>query len=122
MLSVQRNPIISNVFYRLGIVEIFGTGILRINSTYDDSIKKPIFNISPNTIKIILPIKDSNYPIDKDQEIIYKILSKSTKMSISEIMPYVPFGKSKAKELLKRMENEGIVKVSGKGRATKYHL
>ena len=122
MVSVQRNPIISNVFFRLGIVEIFGTGILRINSTYEDSIKKPIFNITPNTIQIILPVKDSNYPINKDQEIIYKVLSKTTNMAISEIMPYVPFGKTKTKELLKKMENEGIVKIIGKGKATKYHL
>ena len=28
MISMLRNPIISNIFYRLGIVEIFGTGIL----------------------------------------------------------------------------------------------
>lgn len=43
-------------------------------------------------------------------------------MSISEIMPYVTFGRSKVKELLKKMENEGIVKIVGNGKATKYHL
>lgn len=39
MILIQRNPIMSDVFYRLGIAEIFGTGILRINNTYEDSIK-----------------------------------------------------------------------------------
>lgn len=66
MISSRRNPIISNVFYRLGIVEIFGTGILRINQTYENSIKKPIFNVSANTIQIILPIHDKNYAMEKD--------------------------------------------------------
>lgn len=122
MISLRRNPIISNVFYRLGIVEIFGTGILRINQTYENSIKKPIFNVSANTIQIILPIHDKNYAMEKDQAILYEILSKTQNMSISEIMPYVPFGRSKVKELLKKMENEGIVKIVGNGKATKYHL
>ena len=31
-LSVLRNRDLANVFYRLGFVEIFGTGIIRINS------------------------------------------------------------------------------------------
>ena len=122
MISLRRNPIISNVFFRLGIVEIFGTGILRINQTYENSIKKPIFNVSANTIQIILPIHDKNYAMEKDQTILYEILSKTQNMSISEIMPYVPFGRSKVKELLKKMEKEGIVKIVGNGKATKYHL
>lgn len=122
MISLPRNPIISNIFYRLGIVEIFGTGILRIKQTYENSVKKPIFHISLNTIQITLPIKDSNYPIDKDQEVIYNILDKTSRMSISEIVSYVPFGRSKVKNLLKEMEGEGIVKITGKGKGTKYHL
>lgn len=122
MISLRRNPIISNVFYRLGIVEIFGTGILRINHTYENSIKKPIFNISENTIQIILPIYNVNLSMTEDQEILYNTLSKTKNMSISEIVPNVPYGKSKTKELLKKMEKEGIVKVVGNGKGTKYHL
>ena len=122
MISLRSNPIISNVFYRLGIVEIFGTGILRINHTYENSIKKPIFNISQNTIQIILPIYNVDLSMTEDQEILYNTLSKTKNMSISEIVPNVPYGKSKTKELLKKMENEGIVKVVGNGKGTKYHL
>lgn len=122
MISLRRNPIISNIFYRLGIVEIFGTGILRIKNAYTNSIKKPIFNISTNSIQIILPVYDSDNVMDKDENVIYKALRKSTQMSISEILPYVPYGRSKVKDLLKQMEKEGIVKISGKGKGTKYFL
>ena len=31
-VSVRRNPILANVFYRLGIIEAFGTGIRRIKN------------------------------------------------------------------------------------------
>lgn len=122
MISLRRNPIISNVFYRLGIVEIFGTGILRINHAYEDSIQKPIFKVTANTIQIVLPIYNSNYIMQKGEKTIYRILDKTKGMSVSEILPYVPYGKTKLKEILKKMEKEGIVKVEGRGRGTKYHL
>ena len=50
---------------------------------------------------------------------IYKSLSKMLK-PISEIAPYVPFGKSKTTQLLKSMEEKGVIAVEGKGRGTKY--
>ena len=122
MISMLRNPIISNIFYRLGIVEIFGTGILRILHAYEESIKKPIFNVSTNTIQIILPVFDSNPVLQKDEEHLYAVLSKTKPMSISEILPHVTFSRSKVKELLKKIEKDGIVKIKGRGKGTKYYL
>lgn len=58
----------------MGIVEIFGTGILRIIHSYKQSIKKPIFNTSTNTIQIILPVFNSNSSLKEDENRIYQIL------------------------------------------------
>ena len=56
------------------------------------------------------------------KRIVYKILSKNLMKSISEIAPYVPFGKSKTTQLLKSMGQKGIITVEGRGRGTKiYH-
>ena len=41
---------------------------------------------------------------------------------MSEIAPYVPFGKSKTTQLLKEMEQKGVVTIEGKGRGTKYKI
>jgi len=41
---------------------------------------------------------------------------------ISEITPYVPFGKSKTTQLLKDLVQKGVVLLEGKGRGTKYRL
>ncbi len=122
MISMRRNPIISNVFYRLGIVEIFGTGIPRIMYAYENSVKQPVFNITSNAIQIILPLCDSNITLQEGENAIYELLRKYRYMSISEILLHVSFGRSKVKELLKKMEKEGIVKVEGRGKATKYHI
>ena len=119
-LSVLRNRNLANVFYRLGFVEIFGTGITRIKQLYEDGLIKPDFEVTENTIKIVLPIFEKNLNLTEDERTIYKILSKTMLKPISEIAPYVPFGKSKTTQLLKDMGRKGIVTVEGKGRGTKY--
>ena len=119
-LSALRNRNLANVFYRLGFVEIFGTGIIRIKQLYEESLAKPEFEVSENAIKVVLPIFENNFNLSEDEKAIYKVLSKTMLKSISEIAPYVPFGKSKTTQLLKSMGQKGVVIVEGKGRSTKY--
>ena len=119
-LSVLRNRNLANVFYRLGFVEIFGTGITRIKQLYADGLQKPDFEVSENAIKIVLPILEKNVNLTEDEIVIYKLLSKTMLKPISEIAPYVPFGKSKVAKLLKNMCQKGLLTVEGKGKGTKY--
>lgn len=119
-ISVLRNRNLANIFYRLGFVEVFGTGIARIKQLYEEGIEKPDFEVSENTIKIVLPVFENNLNLTDDERTIYKILSKAMLKPISEIAPYVPFGKSKTTQLLKDMVDKGVVAVEGKGRGTKY--
>ena len=119
-LSVLRNRNLANVFYRLGFVEIFGTGITRIKQLYEEGLMKPDFEVSENTIKIVLPVFEKNLNLTEDERKIYKILSRTMLKSISEIAPYAPFGKSKTTQLLKDMGKKGVVKIEGRGRGTKY--
>ena len=119
-LSVLRNRNLANVFYRLGFVEIFGTGVMRIKQLYEDGFSKPDFEVSENSIKIVLPNFEKDVDLTEDERIVYKILSKNLMKSISEIAPYVPFGKSKTTQLLKSMGQKGIITVEGRGRGTKY--
>ena len=119
-LSVLRNRNLANVFYRLGFVEIFGTGITRIKQLYAEGLIKPEFEVSENAIKIVLPMFANNADLTEDEKVIYKLLSKNMLKPISEITPYIPFGKSKATKLLKYMEKKGVIVIEGKGRGTKY--
>lgn len=122
MISSLRNPIISNVFFRLGIVEIFGTGILRIIHSYNESINKPIFNTSTNTIQITLPVTRSKSDLKTDNEIIYNLFKQYNELSISEILSLVPYSRSKVKDILNKLKEENIIRKTGRGRGTKYHL
>lgn len=103
-LSVLRNRNLANVFYRLGFVEIFGTGITRIKQIYSEASVKPSFEVSENATQIVLPIYEENANLTEDEKVVYKLLSKNMLKSMSEIAPYISFGKSKTTKLLKDME------------------
>lgn len=119
-LYVLRNRNLANVFYRLGFVEIFGTGSTRIKQLYAEALIKPDFEVSENAIKIVLPIFEKNADLTEDEIVVYKLLRKTMLKPISEVAPYVPFGKSKTTKLLKEMCQKGVITVEGKGKGTKY--
>lgn len=121
-LSALRNRNLANVFYGLGFVEIFGTGITRIKQLYEESLKRPDFEVTENTIKIVLPIIENDWNLTDDERKIYHILSKTMMKSMGDIAPHVAFSKSKTTQLLKNMAEKGIVKIEGRGRGTKYAL
>ncbi len=54
-VSVLRNQHLANIFYRLRLIEAYGTGILKINECYDDHAVKPIIETTDNAFKITLP-------------------------------------------------------------------
>ena len=54
-LSVCRNKTLADIFYRLTLIEAYGTGLRKIQSTYKDCERKPELLATPNAFKIILP-------------------------------------------------------------------
>lgn len=98
--SVLRNPILGNIFYRLHLVEILGTGIRKIRESYRYSASKPDFEVLENSIKVTLPVMNT-LELSEDEELVYKALSKTMPRSSGEITEAVPFGKSKTTTILK---------------------
>ena len=76
-LSVLRNRNLANVFYRLGFVEIFGTGITRIKQVYSEASVKPSFEVSENAIQIVLPVYEESTNLTEDEKVVYKLLSRN---------------------------------------------
>lgn len=54
-ISVCRNQNLANVFYRLQLIEAYGTGIRKILNAYENSARKPVIENTGNAFKIILP-------------------------------------------------------------------
>ena len=120
-ISVLRNPIIASVFYRLDIIEKFGTGIARINNEYANSISKPSFEISGTNIKITLPVIDENVlDLSKEEITIIDILKKETELSRKEIDAKTGFNKTKTLRILNNLIDKNIVEKIGQGPGTSY--
>ena len=121
-LSVLRNPIIANVFFRLGLIEKFGTGIARILNSYEGSAVQPKFEIFENSIKIILPVLAySPQFLNSDESVIFEILQLGP-ASAADLTEKTDFSRTKILNLLRKMASEGYVIKVGQGRATKYLL
>ena len=119
-ISQLRNPILGNVFFRLKYIEMFGTGIRRINESYKQYSIKPNFEIFENSIKIVLPVLTTKLFLTKDENIIMNILNTGNILSSSEMLEMTEFKKDKLNRLLKNLIEKSYISVIGRGRGTKY--
>lgn len=122
-ISILRNPIIAGVFYRLNLIEQFGTGVMRIIEEYRQSMSKPKFEISENNISIILPviqIDDSN--LSEDEVIIYNILKDEVELSRAELDDKSGFNKSRTLRVINNLADKNLIRKLGKGPGTTYTL
>ncbi|MCD8027295.1 MAG: putative DNA binding domain-containing protein [Erysipelotrichaceae bacterium] len=120
-ISVLRNPIIANVLHRLRYIEKFGTGILRINNAYANTLVKPNYIIFENSITIILPVISTNQIFTQNELEIINILDGNKKLSRTEIEKQVGFNKDKTLKLLNSLIKKNTITKSGNGRSTKYY-
>jgi len=121
-ISRLRNPIIANVFFRLHLIEMFGTGIKRIMTCYEEYEVKPIFDISENNICVTLPVVDRKREVNSDEMTILEILSKGIRLSSSELVLKSGFGKNKVVRLIGSLLEKNYVQKEGSGRGIKYYL
>lgn len=121
-LSVLKNPIIGNLFFRLGLLETLGTGIRRINEAYREHDIKPTYTILDQSITVELPSTTAEYEVTGDESEIIEALQGGAILSSSELADRTGFSKSKVVRLMKHLEGKRYVSVSGGGRSTKYSL
>lgn len=118
-ISILRNPIIGDLFYRLHLIERFGTGIQRINEAYDKSIIKPEFVIDENSITVKLPVVHHNKLTDEEL-VVFNMVKNYHLITVKEVCEQLTCGKSKATKLLNHLIELNIIEVVGKGKNTKY--
>ena len=119
-ISMLRNPVLGNVFFRLHYIEMFGTGIKRIVDAYKTCTIQPQFEIKDNSITVILPTLSANTSVSKDGNKVLELLNGEMRYSSSEIAEKLSWSKDKAVRILNVLVEAGYVKKFGKGRGTKY--
>ena len=121
-ISILRNPIIGNVFFRLKYIEKFGTGILRINHAYDESIKKPIYKVFENSIMVILPVIETKGKLTKAEQQIVELIEKNDEITRKQIEKELSLGKATVIRILNELVKKEIIQKKGAGRAIRYTI
>lgn len=118
-VSVLRNPIIGGLFFRLRLIERFGTGVLRIRDAYKGCERQPQFEVFEESIKVVLPTMLARLPLSPDASLVLRVIT-GKRMAISEIVSATGFGKTKAQKLLRLLVADGYARIEGNGRGTRY--
>lgn len=118
--SMLRNPTLAEVFFRLGIIEKFGTGIARVKRAYEGTDKKPVFEVGHDFICVTLPVLAEASPLNDDELLVLSKMPRHRLMTRSAIDQLTGFEKTKTIRILNSLEARGLIEAVGKARARKY--
>ena len=129
-ISVCRNPHLANIFYRLELIEAYGTGIRKIMGAYDGFNVKPQFSTSENTFKLILPnvndgenSKSFNLQSGEvDSDVLLDLLSSKESITRKDIESSLQVSSSTAGRMLSKLVDSGALRKIGGSRSTRYQL
>lgn len=131
-ISVCRNPKLANIFYRLELIEAYGTGIQKILDSYSESEIKPQFVTTENAFKIILPnlnyqkksikIREDIIVYDCPENKILEFAKTHTQFSRKDVQDTSNLSQTTCGRILNRMKEEGQISQHGKGKNTFYIL
>jgi ATP-dependent DNA helicase RecG len=127
-LSVPRNENLANVFYRLHLIEAYGTGIPKIMRSYAGCAKKPELQSTGNVFKITLPNRnishhetiDNKFFINENEEKIIALLDKQNEITRKDVETALGISQAMAVRLLRRLVDKGVIRVIGGGKNTRY--
>ncbi|MEY8395850.1 RNA-binding domain-containing protein [Lachnospiraceae bacterium 45-P1] len=140
-ISVCRNQDLANVFYRLHLIEAYGTGVGKIMNAYRDMEEKPRIETTKNAFKIVLPNINAKHEAEKaaasereaadfadrmekklsddEKKILEYALSHGT-ITRNDVIRLLEVSTSTASRVIKRMVKRNLLKRNGKARNTRY--
>ena len=127
-LSVCRNPKLAAIFYRLQLIEAYGTGMPKIMNAYADTELKPKIEVSSNAFKITLPNRNTGKnkattltsTPKSNEKLILDFIGSHGHIVRSDVDRLLDVSQATANRILKRMVAEGLIYQDGNGRKTKY--
>lgn len=131
-VSQTRNPNLAAIFYRLGMIESFGTGIRKIINLYKGFDRQPVFKNVEGAF--IVKLFNRNELYDKKEaigsfekrieDVEASILEKANsqgQITRNEIEEFFGFGTTKAYRLLKSLCDKGLLIQRKNGNLTAYY-
>ena len=123
------------MFYRLKLIEAYGTGILKINESYTDCNVKPQFEVTDNAFKITLP--NSNYAGERKElptapvkiankadrkKIVLQLAKKQGHIIRKDVEAELNISRATAILLLRDMVESGLLLKVKDGKQMKYRI
>lgn len=139
-ISVCRNQNLANVFYRLHLIEAYGTGLTKIMEAYEETSEKPVISTTKNSFKITLPNVNAKYEtkavpepienslsapvlkIDNNEQRVLSYVREHGAITRPEAEKLLDTSASTASRLIKKMVKAGLLLPHGKARSTRYTL
>ena len=127
-LSVLRNENLAGVFYRLSLIEAYGTGIPKIMRSYADCERKPELQATGNAFKITLPNRNVLYHIkinDKillteNEEKILALLNSQSEIVRKDVETALAVSQAMAVRYLRGLLDKKVIHAIGGGKNTRY--
>ena len=142
-ISVCRNQDLANVFYRLHLIEAYGTGMGKIMKAYESMQIKPVIETTKNAFKIILPninakcetenatVKTkSGTPVtahtekvlSDEEEKILEYARKHGAITKNDVIGLLEVSASTAARVIRKMVKTNLLEQKGKARNTHYTI
>lgn len=120
--SQPRNEKLANLFYRMRLIEAYGTGISKIISCYKGVSVQPKFENVEGAFQVVLPKIHAQELSAEDEKYlpILKLFENQKEITRSDIEKALGSGTTHAINMLKEMQKKELIKKVGNGRLTRY--
>ena len=133
-VSYLRNRKLADIFYRLHLIEAYGTGIAKIKKSYSGQSRQPVFECGPNSFKVVLYKTDSGASVSKRdvgvvipkegsvdrEEEIQKFVVEHGEIIRKDVEKLLNVSSATATRMLAKMVDAGKLKRVGDARNVKY--
>jgi ATP-dependent DNA helicase RecG len=127
-VSALRNPYLANVFYRLNLIEAYGTGMTKIIESYNEFPVKPTIELSDHAFKITLPNTNfkpydegkSNHVNNFREQQVLSLFQDNLSITRKDVERAVDISQATAITLIRDMVQNGLLVKIGSGKNLKY--
>ena len=141
-ISVCRNQDLANVFYRLHLIEAYGTGMGKIMKAYEGMQEKPAIETTKNTFKIILPNVNAKHETENrtasrsgtqhtisiekklgdEEEKILEYVRTYGSITKNDVVGLLEVSASTAARVIRKMVKGNLLEQNGRARNTHYTI
>lgn len=133
-VSQSRNPNLAALFYRMRLIEGYGTGIGKIRRCYENTGLEAVFETAPGVFRVTLPNRNEpqeksnsqttgnvkTYGGDEEEKLVLEYAMKRGRITRKETEALIQIGSTKAFRILKKLCEDGKLKAAGSGRFAAY--